>query len=117
MLLVNTAGVALIALIVWWFWLYKPREVEFDKGEVVVVVENGSYQPAHIKLAANQAIELHFLRKDPSPCAEMLLLPDLDISENLPLNKAKAIGLPPLEAGEYDFHCQMQMYRGTLKVE
>jgi plastocyanin domain-containing protein len=117
MLIVNTTGFVLIALIVWWFWLYKPREVEIDKGEVVVVVENGSYQPAHIKLAANQATELHFLRKDPSPCAEMLLLPDLEISESLPLNKTKTIGLPPLEAGEYDFHCQMHMYRGSLKVE
>ena len=27
MVLVNIAGFALIALIVWWFWLYKPREV------------------------------------------------------------------------------------------
>jgi plastocyanin domain-containing protein len=117
MLIVNAAGIALIALIVWWFWLYKPREVDLDNGAVVVVVENGSYQPAHIKLMANQATELHFLRKDPSPCAEMLLLPDLNISENLPLNKPKTIGLPPLEAGEYDFHCQMQMYRGSLKVE
>lgn len=117
MLIVNTTGFALIALIVWWFWLYKPREVEIDKGKVVILVENGSYQPAHIRLAANQVNELHFLRKDPSPCAEMLLLPDLEISESLPLNKAKTIELPPLKAGEYDFHCQMQMYRGSLKVE
>ena len=53
MLIVNTAGIALIALIVWWFWLYKPREVDLDNGAVVVVVDNGSYQPAHIKLTAN----------------------------------------------------------------
>ena len=117
MLIVNSAGFVLIGLIVWWFWLYKPHEVELDKGEMVVVVENGSYQPAHIKLAANQATELHFLRKDPSPCAEMLLLPVLEISESLPLNKTMAIKLPLLEAGEYEFHCQMKMYRGSLKVE
>lgn len=30
MLLVNLAGIALIALIVWWFWLYKPPEVNPD---------------------------------------------------------------------------------------
>ena len=47
----------------------------------------------------------------------MLLLPDLEISESLPLNKIKTIELPLLEAGEYDFHCQMKMYRDSLKVE
>lgn len=117
MLFVNIAGIALIALIVWWFWLYKPREVALDNGALVIVVENGSYQPAHIKLEANHPAELHFLRKDPSPCAEMLLVPELEISESLPLNKTRSIVLPPLKEGEYDFHCQMQMYRGVLKAE
>ncbi|MAT95407.1 MAG: plastocyanin [Halioglobus sp.] len=117
MLLINIAGVALIALIVWWFWLYKAREVALDDDDLVIVVENGTYTPARIRLAANQAAELHFLRKDASPCSEMLLLPELEISESLPMNKSKSIKLPPMAEGEYDFHCQMQMYRGVLKVE
>jgi plastocyanin domain-containing protein len=117
MLIANIVGLALIALIVWWFWLYKPAEVALGEGDIVVVVENGSYQPSNIKIPANQATEIHFLRKDPSPCAEMLLLPDLEISETLALDKVSKIALPPLQPGEYDFHCQMQMYRGLLKVE
>lgn len=117
MLLINIAGIALIALIVWWFWLYKPREVALDDGDLIIVVENGSYQPARIRLEANRPGKLHFLRKDPSPCAEMLLVPQLEISESLPLDQTLSIELPPLEPGEYDFHCQMQMYRGVLKVE
>lgn len=117
MFMVNILGIALIGLIVWWFWLYKPAEVAVDDGDIIIVVENGSYQPAHIRIAANKATVLRFLRKDPSPCAEMVLLPDLEISETLTLNKVSKIALPPLEPGEYDFHCQMQMYRGLLKVE
>ena len=117
MLMVNVAGMALIGLIVWWFWLYKAKEVALDDTALVIVVENGTYHPARIKLPANHATELQFLRKDASPCAEMLLLPDLDISENLPLNKPMTIRLPALAKGEYPFHCQMQMYRGVLKVE
>ena len=117
MLMVNVAGAALIALIVWWFWLYKGRDIALDDAALAIVVENGTYHPARIKLAANQATELHFLRKDASPCAEMLLFPDLGISENLPLNKPRTVRLPPLAKGEYPFHCQMQMYRGVLKVE
>ena len=117
MLLVNLSGVALIGLIVWWFWLYNAKQVTLDDSALVIVVENGTYQPARIKLAANQATQLQFLRKDASPCSEMLLLPDLEISESLPLNKPQTIALPPLAKGEYEFHCQMQMYRGLLIVE
>jgi plastocyanin domain-containing protein len=117
MLVVNVIGLGLIVLIVWWFWLYKPAEVMVDDDSLVIAVENGTYQPAHIKIAANKATQLHFLRKDASPCAELVLMPALEISESLPLNKPMSVSLPPLEAGEYEFHCQMQMYRGVLKVE
>ena len=116
MALVNVAGVALIGLIVWWFWLYKPKQVAMDETDLLIIVENGTYQPARIKLMPDRATKLNFLRKDASPCSEMLLIPDLGISESLPLNRAKTIQLPPLAKGDYVFHCQMQMYRGVLKV-
>jgi plastocyanin domain-containing protein len=116
MLFINLAGVGLIALIVWWFWLYKPKETELNDTEVVITVENGVYSPARIKVSANQPVEIKFIRKDPSPCAESLLIPDLQVSEMLPLNKVKTILLPALSAGDYAFHCQMQMYRGQIKV-
>jgi plastocyanin domain-containing protein len=57
------------------------------------------------------------MRKDPSPCAETLLIPDLQINDFLPLNKLKTIQLPMLTPGEYTFHCQMQMYRGQITVQ
>ena len=117
MMIVNIAGLALITLIIWWFWLYQPREIELTDNSLVIVVENGVYQPAHIKLPSHQASELQFLRRDPSPCSETVLFPSLDISESLTLNKSIKINLPPMEKGEYEFHCQMQMYRGLLKVD
>ena len=116
MLIVNIFGLALIAWIVWWFWLYRPKSTALSGNELIVVVENGVYQPAHVKLPAHQAVTLKFLRKDPSPCAEMVVIPTLQLSESLPLNQTKAIQLPAMEAGNYAFHCQMQMYRGELIV-
>lgn len=117
MMLINIAGLLLIALIVWWFWLYTPNAAANSAEELVVLVNNGVYQPSRIKLTANQATTLRFLREDGSPCAEMLIFPDIEISESLPLNKQKDIQLPALSAGEYAFHCQMKMYRGSLVVE
>lgn len=117
MILVNLAGLILIALIVWWFWLYRPPQTMLEENGLLIRVENGTYQPSHIKVPANQAFSLQFLRTDASPCAEMLLIPDLQLSETLPLNKTTQILLPELAPGRYDFHCQMQMYRGQLIVE
>mgnify|MGYP001055937996 CR=1 FL=1 len=57
MLIVNVAGATLIGLIAWWFWMYKAKEVALDDAALVVVVENGTYHPARIKLAANQATD------------------------------------------------------------
>jgi plastocyanin domain-containing protein len=57
------------------------------------------------------------LREDKAPCSEMLLVPDLGISESLPINKVKAIQIPASTAGSYAFHCQMQMYRGDITIE
>lgn len=117
MIIVNILGVALIGLIVWWFWLYHPRQAALGEGDLLIVVENGVYQPSRIKLPADQSVTLNFLRKDASPCAETVVIPDLQISETLPVNHTKAVRLPPMKKGEYAFHCQMQMYRGQLTVE
>ena len=117
MLLINIAGFALIALIVWWFWLYKPKEAELGENDLVITVENGTYSPSRIKVPTGEPVEIKFIRKDQSPCSETLLIPELQISDTLPLNKLKTIQLPALAAGEYAFHCQMQMYRGQITVQ
>lgn len=117
MLWINLSGLALIALIIWWFWLYTPKEVSLDQDKLSVQVENGIYAPARLKAPANTALSLQFLRKDASPCAETLIFPELDISQTLPFNQAAAVALPALAPGVYHFHCQMQMYRGELHVE
>ncbi len=117
MMIINILGVLLIALIVWWFWLYKPREVSVSDNGIIVTVVDGVYQPSRIKLVSGHEATLNFERKDESPCAGTVLFPDLNISEDLPLDRNKAITLPALDSGEYAFHCQMQMYRGTLIVE
>lgn len=113
MWLINGAGLALIGLIVWWFWLYRPPAVAVAEAPVIRV-EQGTYQPARLRVPANQPVSLTFLRRDVAPCSEWLLIPSLDISRTLPLDEPVRIELPPLAPGEYPFHCQMQMYRGTL---
>jgi len=118
MMIINIVGLVLISLIIWWFWLYKPAEAEAGSDDKIkVIVNNGVYQPARIKIKVGQQSIIQFLRKDSSPCAATVLFPDFEISEELPLDIDKLIVLPPMISGEYPFHCQMQMYKGTLIVE
>ena len=116
MMMINIAGLAVIALIVWWFWLYKPDQTVTGSNEITIEVKNGVYSPASIQVNANQSVTLKFLRKDESPCSEVLLIPSLDISEQLTLNEVTPIHLENVPQGEHTFHCQMQMYRGVLTV-
>lgn len=117
-MIINLIGLVLIALIIWWFWLYKPSiPLELSNEDITIVVNNGVYQPSRIKVPADKKVTLHFLRKDASPCASTVLFPDFEISEELTLAESKPIILPPMSAGEYPFHCPMKMYTGILLVE
>ena len=122
MLVINLVGIVLIVLIIWWFWLYTPSKQQKilannSNSEINIVVQDGVYQPSTIMVKAGTSPVLKFIRKDATPCAATLLIPDFEISEELPLNKAIEIALPIMKKGKYVFHCQMQMYKVFLVVE
>jgi plastocyanin domain-containing protein len=114
--LANVLGITLIALIVWWFWLYQPASKKLST-DLLVVVKNGVYEPARIEINQHQPTQLKFLREDESPCAATLVFPTLDVSEDLAIGKPTLVTLPALSEGVYPFGCQMQMYRGELVVK
>ena len=92
MLWINLAGAALIALIVWWFWIYKSASVAIQDGAIEILVKDGVYQPSKIRLPANQKAMLTFTRVDSSPCSESLQIPDLDINASDCIDTAHRAG-------------------------
>ncbi|OGI38458.1 MAG: plastocyanin [Candidatus Muproteobacteria bacterium RBG_16_64_10] len=115
--LTNLAALGVIGLIVWWFWLSRPKARRVtDAGPIEIVVENGVYTPACIEVPAGKTATLRFLRKDPSPCAEKVLFDAFGVSAELPLGKPVTVTVTPEKPGEYEFTCQMRMYRGNLVV-
>ena len=118
-LLINLAGVILVALIAWWFWM--PRTASSKKAEVssevTVIVDKGVYEPALVHARAGQPLTLHFDRRDPSPCAEQVIFHGLEVSEFLDNGKVTTVTLNNPPKGEYRFTCQMQMYQGRLIVD
>ena len=121
MLIINLLGLGIVALIIWWFWLYKPEIIQVEEtnteSELTILVEEGVYQPANISIAAGKPVKLTFIRKDASPCAATVLFPELEINGELPLNKPFEISLPAMKKGQYAFHCQMKMYSGSIIVK
>lgn len=118
--IVNAIGISLILFIIIWFWLAKLITGKFVKtksGIIDITVDNGVYTPALIKVKAGEKIQLRFYRKDASPCAEWVIFQKINRSEELPLHKPHLIELKIDQPGEYDFTCQMNMYRGKLIVE
>lgn len=115
---INLAGIAVIALIVWWFWLSRPQARRVSgAGPIEIIVDNGVYTPARIEVPAGKPVILRFVRKDPSPCAEKALFDSLGVSVDLPLGKPLDVVVTPPQPGEYEFTCQMRMYRGTLMAK
>lgn len=117
-MLVNIAGILVIAFIFWWFWLAKPKPKISRQNDVIeVVAENGAYLPSFIQAQKGQALTLRFIRKDANPCAEKVIFSDLNKSADLPLNEPQDITLTIDKPGNYEFTCQMGMYRGKLLIQ
>lgn len=112
--IVNLAGLCLIGLIIWWFWLSKLNTLTKADDFIEIKVKNGVYQPAFIQVKVNHPVTLRFIREDASPCAEVVVFGSLNINEQLPLHKPKDIVLTLKNIGEYEFTCQMGMYRGKI---
>jgi plastocyanin domain-containing protein len=116
-LLVNIAGVLVAGLIVWWFWFSKPHTVRRAGREPLdIIVADGVYTPSSVQAVVGETIRLRFIRKDPSPCAEKVIFSDFNVSADLELNTPHEISLSPNSAGEFEFTCQMGMYRGQIVV-
>ena len=114
-IIVTLGGIAAITLIAWWFWLSKPKAEHINAQQAIdIQVKDGVYQPAALEVPAGQALTLRFTRHDATPCAEKVVFGDLGISADLPLGKMQSVTLPPLKPGQYEFTCQMGMYRGRL---
>lgn len=120
-IIVTLAGFALIAWIVWYFWLWKGKAVAAQSGaggvlEVDVTVKGG-YQPAIVEARTGQRLRLNFTRREASTCGEEVVLPAFGRRAHLPQNTSVPIEIVPDKPGEYEFTCGMNMYRGKIVVQ
>ena len=119
--LVDAVGLALVALIVWFFWLKRTPGVRaaLTSGgfQEQMVLVKGGYTPDVIVVQAGKPVRLSFVRQESASCSEQVLLPAWGKSAALPEGETVRVEFLPKERGEFEFACQMGMFRGKLIVE
>ncbi len=120
-ILVDLVGLGLIAFIVWFFWLVRARGVRaaVTSGgyQEQMVLVKGGYTPDVIVVEAGKPVRLNFVRQESVSCSEMVLLPAFNKSTTLSEGQTVPVEFLPKDRGEFEFSCQMGMFRGKLIVE
>jgi len=119
--IVTAIGVALVAFIVWFFWLKRAKgttaALASSGYQEITVLVKGGYTPDTIVVRSGKPVRLNFRREETAACSEMVLLPDFNKSAKLPTGEIVALEFLPDKRGEHEFACQMGMLRGRLIVE
>lgn len=120
-ILVTVSGLLLSAFIAWFFW-FAPRgrttaAVGAGGAQEVAITVKGGYTPDIIVVKAGQPVRFAFTRQESATCSEEVIFSDFGKSALLPEGETVTLEFTPEKAGEYDFHCQMNMLRGKLIVE
>ncbi len=119
LVLVNLLGLALIAWIVWYFWLYKKKGVavtEVAGVQEINITVKGGYDPDVIVVKRGKPVRLHFTRQESALCSEMVIFDTLGWSAKLPEGQTVTLEFTPEQSGEIPFQCQMGMLRGKVVV-
>jgi plastocyanin domain-containing protein len=82
-----------------------------------MVLVKGGYTPDVIVVQRGKPVRLNFVRQESASCSEMVLLPAFNKNARLPEGETVPVEFLPKEPGEYEFACQMGMFRGKLIVE
>ena len=116
---VTVGGIVVIVFILWFFFGPKATMTVQDNAtgvQEIEVVVRGGYMPDRIEVRQGRPVRLTFLRQESNPCTEQVVLSDFGISRALPEGERVPIEFIPDKAGEFTFHCAMNMVRGKLVV-
>lgn len=120
-ILVTLLGLALVAFIVWFFWLKKEEgvaaAVTSSGYQEATILVKGGYAPSTIRVQHGRPVRLTFRREETSPCSETVVLDAFGKSAHLPEGQLVPVEFLPDTPGEYSFTCGMGMLHGTVIVQ
>src|SRR5438105_15532214 len=85
-------------------------------GVEMKVTERG-FEPNRIEVKKGVPLHLVVTRKTDATCAKELVIKDVNLRKELPLDKPVAFDFTPNKAGEMTYVCGMGMISGALVVQ
>jgi Cu(I)/Ag(I) efflux system membrane fusion protein len=86
-------------------------------SDEVTIIVDGGYSPSEIYARKGQKLVIHFERHDDIKCTDEVVFPDFNIKKYLTPHKTTTIEITPKKAGEFRFHCGMDMLEGKIVVK
>jgi plastocyanin domain-containing protein len=113
-------GVALIGLVLWYFFGERERVAASAAGDGVQEIDitvKGGYSPDVVVVRQGAPVRLNFYRDETASCGDRVVFGDFHIARDLPAFKTTPVEFTPERAGEFTWTCGMNMMRGKLVVE
>lgn len=96
--------------------LWSSRLMAQHAESQVAVTEKG-FEPSSITVRPNVPARITFTRKTDATCATEVVIPEYNITRDLPLNRPVTVEFTPKTAGEITFACGMNMLKGKIVVQ
>jgi cobalt-zinc-cadmium efflux system membrane fusion protein len=87
-----------------------------DVHTAKITVGEQGFDPVRVTVQAGMPTRLTFVRTTDKTCAIAVVFPSLNIRRDLPLNQPVDIEFTPPNAGDIQFACGVNMFRGTVIV-
>ena len=84
--------------------------------KITVTVTKNGFEPNEIKVKDKSHVILQITRKTETTCATNIMLKDLNIKKDLPLNQQVDVDLGVLKKGDISFACGMNMITGHIII-
>ncbi len=105
-----------IVCLLWSTALFNHHAGYAKTKDITITINVDGFNPSKITVEKGKAARLVFIRKTDKTCATKVLIPDLNINRELPLNKPVVINIQPEKSGVIGFACPMKMLKGEMRV-
>ena len=93
------------------------RKVDGVTGRRIdIEVTKTGYKPGKVEMKAQEQVTLVFTRTEETECGAAVKIPSIQVEKQLPLNEPVAIAFKAEKAGDVEFTCGMDMWKGKLVV-
>jgi plastocyanin domain-containing protein len=119
-IIVVVAGMALVALVLWYFFGERERVEAREAGDGVQEINitvKGGYSPDVVVVRQGAPVRLNFYRDETTSCSDRVIFGDFHVARELPAFETTPVEFTPDRAGEFTWTCGMNMMRGKLVVE